>query len=292
MIDQFLRYLEYEKRYSPHTIQAYREDINSFTQFISQTFDLQDIRDVAHVQVRAWIVELVESGNSPRTVNRKVASLKSLFKFLLSREQITQNPTSRVRPLKTDKKLPQFVKEKELDQLFDQEFFSIDFAGLRDQLILALLYASGARLAELIGIRLGDVDLFNGTIKVLGKRNKERVIPLTGEIVNNIKTYLKIREQALDAPCEYLLVTDSGKKMYPVFVQRKVKSYLSKVTTLSKKSPHVLRHTVATHLLNNGADLNAVKDLLGHANLAATQVYTHNTLEKLKSTFDQAHPKA
>ncbi|XOV92353.1 MAG: tyrosine-type recombinase/integrase [Bacteroidota bacterium] len=293
MIESFLRYLQFEKRYSNHTLEAYRRDLSQFTDYLKETFEISDFHESEHVHLRGWIVSQIESGISPRSVNRKIATLKSFYKFLQSREHLVKNPASRLKPLKTEKKLPSFVREAEIDNLLDQIEYSDDFEGLRDKLILELLYGTGIRLAELIGLKDQDINNFQENIKVLGKRNKERVIPIGKNLVQLIKRYKEKRQlEVFEEMNRFLLVTNSGQQLYPMFVYRLVKKYLQLVTTLSKKSPHVLRHTFATHLLNKGADLNAVKDLLGHTSLAATQVYTHNSMEKLKSVFDQAHPKA
>ncbi|MEQ8472922.1 MAG: tyrosine-type recombinase/integrase [Marinoscillum sp.] len=291
MIDSFLKYLRYEKRYSEHTLTAYRRDLEQFQVFLSETFEIQDSIEAKHPHLRSWVVELMDSGITPNSINRKIATLKSYYKFLLGRELISANPTGRLKPLKGEKRLPSFVRENEMVTLLDQVEFPDDFLGARDRLILELLYATGIRLAELIGLKDSDVNAYQGSIKVLGKRNKERLIPTSDFIVKLIRNYQAKRDTEFGM-CAYLLVTDKGEKLYPMMVYRTVKKYLEQVTTISKKSPHVLRHTFATHLLNKGADLNAVKDLLGHTSLAATQVYTHNSMEKLKSVFDQAHPKA
>ncbi|WP_421892596.1 tyrosine-type recombinase/integrase [Marinoscillum sp.] len=291
MIDTFLKYLRFEKRYSEHTLTAYRKDLTQLEIFLSAEFEICDFREVQHAHLRNWMVSLMESGLEPKSVNRKMASVKAFFKFLLAREHVASNPTGRLKSLKVDKKLPSFVRESEMITLLDQIEFSKDFPGARDRLILELLYATGIRLTELINLSDPDINLYQGSIKVLGKRNKERVIPTAEYIVKSIKEYQQLRNAEFGF-CDYLLVTDSGNKLYPMMVYRIVKKYLDQVTTISKRSPHVLRHTFATHLLNKGADLNAVKDLLGHTSLAATQVYTHNSMEKLKSVFDQAHPKA
>lgn len=291
MIESFLKYLAYEKRYSQHTLQAYQRDLEQFNNFLKETFEISSFEEARHPHLRSWVVALIEQKISPKTVNRKIATLKSFYKFLLIREYVEQNPASRLKPLKVEKKLPQFVRENEILVLLDQVDFGLSFPGLRDKLVLELLYATGIRLSELIGLKDRDVNLYQENIKVLGKRNKERVIPISNSIVKLIKEYQKIRNAEFGKP-ETLLLTDSGENLYPMMVYRTVKKYLTQVTTISKKSPHVLRHTFATHLLNKGAELNAVKDLLGHTSLAATQVYTHNTMEKLKSVFDQAHPKA
>jgi len=293
MTDSFLRYLQFEKRYSIHTIEAYRRDLSQFSNFISETFEISDFKETAHVHLRGWVVSQIESGVSPRTVNRKIATLKSFYKYLQAREHIPNNPATRLKPLKTEKKLPAFVRETEIDTLLDQIEYSDNFEGLRDKLILELLYGTGIRLAELIGLKDLDINTFQENIKVLGKRNKERVIPIGKNLVQLIRRFIEKRQlEEFEEMTPYLLVTNTGQQLYPMFVYRVVQKYLQLVTTLSKKSPHVLRHTFATHLLNKGADLNAVKDLLGHTSLAATQVYTHNSMEKLKSVFEQAHPKA
>jgi len=235
---------------------------------------------------------LVEKKLGSRSVNRKLACLKSYYKFLLRREVISKDPTWKLKPLKTDKQLPQFVQEKDLTALLDQFEFEDSFEGARDKLLLELLYGTGIRLNELINLKEADVNKFDVTIKVLGKRNKERIIPFSRGILEVLDTFMKARDKKFNGEFEYLLVTNNGEKTYPMLVYRIVKKYLDLFTTSDKKSPHVLRHSFATHLLDKGADLNAVKDLLGHTSLAATQVYTHNSLEKIKTAFDQAHPKA
>jgi integrase/recombinase XerC len=294
MIDSFLKFLQFEKRFSPHTLIAYRQDLYQLQQFLLDTFELEDFLQVNHSMLRGWVVSLIDGGLIPKSVNRKIATLKSFYKFLQARENIDQNPASRLKPLKTEKKLPSFVRQSEMNDLLDEVKVKFDegFSGTRDKLIIELLYATGIRLSELINLKEKDVNFFQGSIKVLGKRNKERVIPISDSFVKIVKEYLPVRNNEFQIPTEFLLVTNSGEKLYPMMVYRTVKEYLNQVTTLSKTSPHVLRHTFATHLLDKGADLNAVKDLLGHTSLAATQVYTHNSMEKLKSAFDLAHPRA
>ncbi len=293
MLSNFLKYLEFEKRSSRHTVAAYQEDLNQLTLFLSQTFEISSPEEASHVHLRAWVVDLVQKGLSPTSVNRKIACLKSFYKFLRVRDVIEDNPATRLRPLKVEKRLPTFLRESEVIDLLDHiDFDAHTFSDMRDKLLLELLYASGMRLSELIGLKISDINEFDQTIKVLGKRNKERIIPIPTFIVKVIKSYLPLRSAEFPDAGDYLLLTDKGDMLYPMFVYRTVKRYVTLVSTLTKKSPHVLRHTFATHLLEKGADLNAVKDLLGHSSLAATQVYTHNSLEKLKSAFDQAHPKA
>jgi len=291
MVETFLKYLSFEKRYSVHTVGAYKKDLSQFTQYLKSDFELDDLVEARHTHLRGWIVSLMETELSPKSVNRKIATLKSLYKFLLAREYVDVNPASKLKPLKTAKSLPTFIKEDEISALLDRVEFTDDFEGKRDKLLLELFYATGMRLSELTGLKDSDVSVHNSTLKVLGKRNKERIIPIPETLVLLTEDYKK-KKSEVGMLSEFLILTDAGEKAYPMFIQRKVKTYLQAVTTLSKKSPHVLRHSFATHLLNKGADLNAVKDLLGHTSLAATQVYTHNSIEKLKSAFDQAHPKA
>lgn len=294
MLESFLKYIEYEKRYSQHTITSYKSDLEKFLLFVSQEYQTNQIQDINHAVIRSWIIFLSESGMGARSINRKIAALKSYFKFLLKREVIEENPTQRLKPLKVEKKLPSFVREAEMDLMLDHFNFSDGFEGARDQLVIELLYNTGIRLSELINLKRTDVNHFENHIKVLGKRNKERIIPISAFIVKLIKDYeMKAALQMRKAnEHRYLILTDKGEQAYPVFIYRLIKKYLEQFSHSDKKSPHVLRHTFATHLLNKGADLNAVKELLGHTSLAATQVYTHNSLDKLKKVFDQAHPKA
>jgi len=295
VVANFLKYLSYEKRSSQHTITAYEEDLKQLQEFLTVTFEIEDHREVRHSHLRNWIIHLMENEMSPVSINRKIACLKSYFKFLLSREYVDSNPANRLRPLKTEKRLPSFVKSSEMEELMSLPVFKGDtLPEHRDRLIIELLYGTGMRLSELLGLKNADINFFDHSIKVLGKRNKERVIPITQFVVELIKSYNKLAEDMWGpATTENTLIrTDQGKPVYPMFIYRTVKKYIGEVSTLTKRSPHVLRHTFATHLLDKGADLNAVKELLGHTSLAATQVYTHNSLEKLKSAFDQAHPRA
>lgn len=293
MIETFLQHLTYEKRLSQHTLTAYAKDLEQFKEFLEKTYQLQDLAKADFRMIRGWAVSMVEAELHHRSVNRKLATLRSFYGYLLRCKAITINPMLRVSSLKTDKPLPQFVEEKSLQLLFDEITFPLDFEGTRDRLVLELLYGTGMRLAELIALRDGDVNAYDQTLRVFGKRSKERVVPIYKGLVEMIKQYQQFRnEQFPNPPAQSLILTNKGEPAYPVLIQRIVKKYLSAVTSLQKRSPHVLRHTFATHLLNNGADLNSIKDLLGHSSLAATQVYTHNSIEKLKKIYKQAHPKA
>jgi integrase/recombinase XerC len=293
MIQTFLQHLTYEKRLSQHTLTAYAKDLEQFKEFLEKTYQLQDLAKADFRMIRGWAVSMVEAELHHRSVNRKLATLRSFYGYLLRCKAITINPMLRVSSLKTDKPLPQFVEEKSLQLLFDEITFPLDFEGTRDRLVLELLYGTGMRLAELITLRDGDVNVYDQTLRVFGKRSKERVVPIYKGLVEMIKQYQQCRnEQFPNPPDQSLILTNKGEPVYPVLIQRIVKKYLSAVTSLQKRSPHILRHTFATHLLNNGADLNSIKDLLGHSSLAATQVYTHNSIEKLKKIYKQAHPKA
>jgi integrase/recombinase XerC len=243
--------------------------------------------------IRDWLVSLVEENNNPRSINRKIASLRSFYKFMLRRELINHDPTLKIRVLKSSKNIPQFVKEVDIIRILETHDYGEDFDGIRDKLLLEILYGTGIRLSELINIKEKDINYFDESLKVLGKRNKERIVPISKELITIISEYnIQKRKKFKGNEIEYLIVTNNGSKCYPMMVYRTVKKYLDIFTSIDKRSPHVLRHTFATHLLNKGAEINAVKDLLGHTSLAATQVYTHNSLEKLKKVFDQAHPKA
>lgn len=290
-IDEFLIYLQAEKRYAEHTIKAYKNDINQFHAFC-QDNDHEGM-DLHYRTIRSWVVFLMDSGYSSRSVNRKLASLGTYCKYLIRRGDLDSNPLDRVLKPKLNKRVPAFVDEGQMDRLLADFDFGDDFSGIRNRLVMDLLYQTGMRRAELTGLRTGSVNLSGKSIKVLGKRNKERLIPLNDELVLAIERYMLVRDDVMTDDGEnHLLLTEKGKPVYDKLVYRIVNRYLAMVTTLHKKSPHVLRHTFATHMLNRGADLNAIKEILGHANLSATQVYTHNSVKKLKSIYNQAHPRA
>lgn len=292
MKESFLKYLRYEKRVSPNTLLAYQKDLQQFEDFVLQAYGKATIDHADYSIIRGWIIHLVGLKQQAASVNRKISCLRSFYKFLRIREVIQKDPMTRIRVLKLGKKLPVFAREKEMVTALDSKAFKPSFEGIRNQLIIELLYGTGIRLSELIQLKETQVNKENCVIKVLGKRNKERVIPFPENIVSLIEQYLHARNQLVERlPHDLLLVTSKGTPCYPMMINRIVKEYL-KDAAIDKRSPHVLRHTYATHLLDKGAEINAVKDLLGHSSLAATQVYTHNSLEKLKKVFDQAHPKA
>jgi integrase/recombinase XerC len=288
----FLNYLEFEKRYSKRTIESYQTDLLQFEQYCT-TIGNCVILNADSKLIRGWVVSLLENDKKNRSVNRKISTLKSFYKFLLRQGYIQNNPLLRVESLKIGKQLPVFITSNQTEQLFSQVEFGNDFHGSRNKLVLELFYFTGMRLSELISLRTQDVDKANLTIKVFGKRSKERIIPITLELSKVISSYLELKNKEIaERKNDRLLTTDTGEELYPKFVYRLVTSALKFVTTQDKRSPHVLRHTFATHLLNNGAEINAIKELLGHSSLAATQVYTHNTFEKLKKIYKQAHPRA
>ncbi len=293
MINSFLKYLQYQKRYSAHTILSYQTDLFQFQSFLDDNFSDTKTQEADYGIIRAWIVSLVEDELDARSINRKIACLRSYYKFLLKDEVIAKNPMTKIRVMKVSKKLPYFVNEPDMTKLLDHVEFENTLEGWREKLMLELFYGTGIRLSELINLKERDVDKRNSTIKVLGKRNKERVIPYAKYINPVLDNYLIFKNSEEKRNGNGLLfVTEDGEACYPMMIYRAVRKYLTLFGSIEKRSPHVLRHTYATHLLNKGAEINAVKDLLGHSSLAATQVYTHNSLEKLKKAFDQAHPKA
>lgn len=291
LLDNFLDHLSHEKKFSKHTVLSYQNDLSQFLIYLEKETHAPDLKTVTYLNVRAWVAELMDNGISPRTVNRKLSALKSFYKHLLRNKIIAANPLQKIIGPKTPKKLPVFVDESQMDNLFNKLEFEESFEGQRDKLLLDILYQTGLRRAELCNLKEQDIDFYNLTIRVLGKRNKERILPVSLDLKRNLEAYIRVKkEEGFENPT--LLVTKKGKPLKESEIYKIVNKYLGAVTTLGKKSPHVLRHTFATHLLNNGADINAVKELLGHANLSATQVYTHNTIDKLKKTYKQAHPRS
>jgi integrase/recombinase XerC len=289
--ESFIAYLQYEKRDSSHTVTAYRKDLSQFAQFCAERAGAFDPGSVDRKLVRDWVVSLMEAGLTPRSVRRKISTLKSYYRFLMKMGHLESTPVTDIPLPKVRKKLPVFVEEPRLNHLLDDGFFGSDFPGIRDKLVITLLYGTGIRLSELLSLPVARVDLDQCQIKVEGKRNKERIIPFPRSMKGQIREYLECREALTGSGEGMLVVTDKGVPAYGKLIYRIVRNYLTRVTLAEKRSPHVLRHTYATHLLNKGADLNAVKELLGHANLAATEVYTHTTFEKLHGVYRQAHPR-
>ncbi|MBK5209816.1 MAG: tyrosine-type recombinase/integrase [Flavobacteriaceae bacterium] len=290
-ITSFLNYLALEKKYSKHTITAYQNDLYSFQAFCNQEFGNKSIATVNYAQIRNWIVSLVNSKISNRSINRKVSSLKSFYKFLQKIKQIEVNPLVKHQALKVLKQVQVPFSEKEIFSVLNAVDKEDDFESVRNKLIVELFYSTGMRRNELINIKITDIDDVNETVKVLGKRNKERYIPLLKSVRESLKKYGEFREK-IESKEPYLFLTKNGKKIYDTLVYRVINNYFSAVSSKVKKSPHVIRHSFATHLLNEGADLNAVKELLGHSSLASTQIYTHSSLGKLKEVYNQAHPRS
>jgi len=288
----FIDYLQFEKKYSRHTILAYQRDLERFQEFNIEVFETSDIIRVNYSQIRSWVIRLSESGITNRSINRKVSSLNSYYKFLLKVDSITVNPLVKHKALKTSKKIEIPFSESEVAQVLDDLNFDKSFEGLRDKLIIELFYTTGMRRIELVQLKLEDLDLSKKNLKVLGKRNKERLLPLLESVLKSIKAYLTKREDLEKiGDSEILFLTKKGDKIYETLVYRIINEYFSKASTKVKKSPHILRHSFATHLLNQGANLNAVKELLGHSSLAATQVYTHNSIAELKKIYAKSHPR-
>ncbi len=285
---EFIDFIQFEKRASNNTLLAYSNDLFQFVNYLDTVYEIKSITEVGHTIIRSWVVSLVEQKISSRSINRKITTLKSFYKFLIRQNIILEDPMLKILSPKVPKRLPSFIEKDKMDTLLDDTFFGDDFEGIRNKLIIEVFYATGIRLSELINLKQSNVDLYLCQIKVLGKRNKERIIPFNTILKEQIQQYIILKA---DVKNEFFFINKNGKKLYEKFIYRLVKTYLSQITSAKKKSPHVLRHSFATHMLNNGADLNAIKELLGHTSLAATQIYTHNTVEKLKSIHKQAHPK-
>jgi len=294
-LERFIQYIQFEKRYSPHTVSAYRSDLDQFIIFLNHPDQtITHPSQINHYHIRNWMVELMNQQLTARSINRKIATLRKYFKFLVQEGVLTVNPASKINTPKIPKNLPVVVEDARLTQMLDNaEAFTNDFKGVRDKLVIEMLFGTGIRLAELIGIKESDINTYEGTVKVLGKRNKERILPLNHELRLLLDRYTGLKKsENFSNNSVTLIVTDKGANAYPKLIYLIVHKYLSHISTQNKKSPHVLRHTFATSLLNAGADLNAIKELLGHASLGATQIYTHNSVERLKSIYKLAHPKA
>lgn len=290
MVENFLNYLRFEKRYSAHTLTAYQADLGQFKNYLHLTFEELPIELATHLHIRSFMAQIMEDGISSRTIQRKLISLRSFYKFLMQENILKRNPALRVVPPKSKSRLPSFIENKDMQKL-DIEIDDSSFAACRNNLIVQLLYQTGMRLSEMRNLKTEDINLDKFELKVLGKRNKERIIPITADLKILITNYLIAKKKLVDTDKSYLLVLDNGKAVYDKFIYRIVTSTLGNITTAEKKSPHVLRHTYATHLLNNGADISSIKDLLGHSSLAATQIYTHNNIEQLKEAHKNAHPR-
>lgn len=291
----FIDYLQYEKRVSPHTVTAYERDLSQFFSFLQEKLEINQLPDVHTEDIRAWIISLLEDESlQAKSVNRKISAVRAFYRYKLKIKELTTNPTLSIHAPKIPKKLPQYVDVKDMEHLFSDIPFEDSFEGVRDRTILELFYATGMRLSELLNIKTQDIHLQDNTVKVLGKRNKERIIPFGNKLSELLTIYLGYLEKKFveGTKNNYIFVTAKGEQLYPKAVYRIVRKYLDMVTTIDKRSPHVIRHTFATHMLNNGADLNAIKTILGHSSLASTQVYTHNSIEQLKSIYNQAHPRA
>ena len=289
--ESFLQYIRTEKRYSRHTVTSYKNDLDQFMNWLEEIRPEADLISVTHGDVRGWMVSLLEGGASAATVHRKMSALRSLVRYMRRHELISADPMAGLRLPRKPKQLPVFVAEDALEKLLDEFRFGDNFSGLRDRTVVEFLYLTGMRRSELINLQESDVDLSAGQVRVTGKREKQRVIPLASSFVKSLQSYIEARREN-GFSGGWFFVTDRGNKMYDRSVYNIVTRYLAMVTTVEKKSPHVLRHTFATHMLNHGADLNSIKELLGHASLSATQVYTHNTFEQLKKIYKQAHPRA
>jgi integrase/recombinase XerC len=292
IIQPFLDYLKFEKRYSKHTVISYETDLVSFFDYIVAQYGETPLHQLSHIYIRSWLASLKDEGLTAKSINRKISSLKSFFRYQLKAGVIRQTPMAKIVSPKNEKRLPGFVADKDIKVLFDHVEFPDTWQGKTERLLLLLFYNTGMRLSEVINLKDSQVNPANHTLKILGKGNKERIVPISPEILSQIKNYQKERNDSIAERTDLLLISEKGKALSPRSVYSSVKKYLSLVTTIEKRSPHVLRHTFATHLTNNGANLNAVKELLGHSSLAATQVYTHNTIEKLKNIYKKAHPKA
>ncbi len=291
--DKFLDYLLQVKRYSSRTIISYRTDIGQFETFLKERYSMDYIQAADSLMVRTWLAELIDGGSSRNTFNRKLSALRSFYKYLFSTGIIKANPIEKISAVKKVRRLPVYVEEESLETMLDPGNFDNTFGGLRDRFMLELFYSTGMRLSELMELKDADIDVEKRQIRISGKGKKQRIVPMLDDLMRLYQEYSETKRKEFgDVPCEWIFVTNKGAKLYPGFIYRRVNYHLSRVSTKTRKSPHVMRHSFATHMLNRGADLNAIKELLGHSNLSATQVYTHNTVEKIKQVYKQAHPKA
>jgi integrase/recombinase XerC len=290
-VTDFLQFLRFEKRFSPHTLISYQTDLEQFQQYISNQFNIDSVESISHFHIRSWLAGLKDGKQAPRTLNRKLSSLNSFYKYLLRQQTVSKNPVKQLHSLKSPERLPTYLKEQEAEFLMEEVQFEEGFKGATDRLICELFYQTGMRRQELLQLKETDIEWSLGQIRVLGKGNKERLIPMHELLAECLRDYIAKKRISGLADENHLLVMENGEPLYPMYVYRTIKKYLNIATTLQKKSPHVLRHTFATHLLNNGANIQAIKDLLGHSSLAATQVYTHNNIEKLKEIHKLNHPR-
>lgn len=291
-IVKFIEYLSFEKRYSSHTIKSYQTDIDQFIAFTKETFELDDLMNVSHTHVRTWLVGLNEMGVSAKSINRKLSALRSMYRYFKKLGMIEHSPLQKVMSPKNPKRLPTYLPKETINDVYGLIETNGDYSSHRDLLIFSFLYQTGIRRAELISIRIGDIDFDQKQVKVFGKGGKERMIPMTQDLIDRVNEFIILRNKLFPESVSNLFLTEKGKVLYPKLVYNSVKALLSRVTTIKKKSPHVLRHSFATHLTDNGADLNAIKSLLGHANLSATQIYTHNSIKRLQDIYKKAHPSA
>jgi integrase/recombinase XerC len=290
---KFLNYIENERRYSTHTLIAYANDLQQFYDYLLQAYNLENSVNAEPEMIRSWIVSLINTPLQTRTVNRKISTLKSYYRFLQKEKLISINPVKTISGPKTAQKLPEFIEKDKLAKLLDELLIGTDYHSVRNKLIIELFYSTGMRLSELVQLKFSDFDFSRSTVKINGKRNKQRLVPVTTTVLQLLTTYSDIQKKETENEYHvFVFSTKKGKQMHPRVVYGIVKNTLEMVTSLEKRSPHILRHSFATHLLNNGADLNSIKELLGHANLATTQIYTHNSFEKLKNQYKQAHPRA
>ncbi len=290
LINSFLKYLTLEKKSSPHTVAAYLVDLRAFENFCKESLNLKDIKEVDYIHIRSWVIELSDKNNSHLSINRKLSALKSFYKYLIKIHEVEKNPLTQHQSLKVAKKVLVPFSEKEINAVIES-MNGDDFKSIRNRLIVELLYSTGIRRIELVNLEVSNIDIENRTIRIIGKRNKERIIPLLDSVIEYIENY-KIERAKIAANTNFFFITSKGNKIYPILVYRIINDYFSSISSKTKNSPHVIRHSFATHLLNQGADLNSVKELLGHASLASTQVYTHNSLEKIKQVYNQTHPRS